>query len=460
MTLHKLNLRPSSGAARRLGLAGVPALLLLLATLACNLPGSVPPTPTAPPTTPSAATTAEIAAALATATFTPDPPTPTPTSTPEPTAVPLFHLVFADGGDAWYSDGLGPARRLTGGGGISEVFLADDGRLAALLLRDPANDTAELQAIRPDGSDRRTLLRAEDFDRLHPLEGFLHITPSRLAFVPGTHTLLFNTRAVFEGPGLAKFDDLFALDYDSGALTPLLPPGSGGDFWFSPDGGRLALVRPDSIGVVGADGSDPHLRSLTFLPVITYSEYSYYPLPVWSPDSSLLRVALPNPDPFATRTGGDVWNIPADGSPPTHVRELSGDFFRPQAAAALVSPDLAWLAFTRGGGSQLILTLLVDGAETVYDRGTIQWTGWAPDSRHFIYSREGGAALQLGELGSPPSPLAAGIGLRWLDGDTFLYLSGSPGSWSIMLGGLVEPARPLASPAGDFVSFDVAASSP
>ena len=464
MTLHELDLRPGPSAARRVGSAGAPALLLLLAALACNLPGSAPPSPTAPPTAPAAAATAEIAAALATATFTPVPPTPTPTSTPEPTAVPLFHLVFADGGDAWYSDGLAPARRLTGGGGISEVFLSDDGQLAALLLRDPVNDTAELQVIQTDGSDRRTLLRAEEFDRLHPLEGFLHITPSRLAFVPGTHSLLFNTRAVFEGPGLAKFDDLFALDGDSGVLTPLLPPGSGGDFWFSPDGGRLALVRPDSIGVVGADGGDPHLRSLTFLPVITYSEYSYYPLPVWSPDSSLLRVVIPSPDPFASRTGGDVWNIPADGSPPMHVRELSGDLFRPQAAAALISPDLAWLAFTRNsstpGGSQLILTLLVDGAETVYDRGTIQWTGWAPDSRHFVYSREGGAALQLGQLGSPPSPLAAGIGLRWLDGDTFLYLSGSPGSWSIMLGGLGEAARPLAAPAGDFVSFDVAASSP
>jgi len=456
MSLHKLNLRSSSRAARQLSLGGAPALLLL-AALACNLPGSAPPSPTAPPT---ALATAEIAAALATATFTPAPPAPTPTSTPEPTAVPLFHLVFADGGDAWYSDGLGPARRLTGGGGIGEVFLSDDGRLVALLLRDPTDDTAELQAIQTDGSDRRTLLRAEDFDRLHPLEGFLHITPSRLAFVPGTHTLLFNTRAVFEGPGLAKFDDLFALDFDSGALTPLLPPGSGGDFWFSPDGSHLALVRPDSIGVVGADGSDPHLRSLSFLPVITYSEYSYYPVPVWSPDASLLRVVIPSQDPFAPRTGGDVWNVPADGSPPTHVRELSGDLFRPQAAAALVSPDLAWLAFTRSGGSQLILTLLVDGAETVYDRGTIQWTGWAPDSRHFVYSTEGGAALQLGLLGSPPSPLAAGIGLRWLDGDTFMYLSGSPGSWSIMLGGLEEAARPLASPAGDFVSFDVAGPSP
>jgi hypothetical protein len=226
MTLHKLNLRASSGAARRLALAGAPALLLL-AALACNLPGSAPPSPTAPPRAPAATATAEIAAALATATFTPRAP-PDPDQPPEPTAVPLFHLVFADGGDAWYSDGLGPARRLTGGGGISEVFLSDDGRLAALLLRNPVNDTAELQAIRTDGSDRRTLLRAEDFDRLHPLEGFLHITPSRLAFVPGTHTLLFNTRAVFEGPGLAKFDDLFALDYDSGALTAVDGAGSAG----------------------------------------------------------------------------------------------------------------------------------------------------------------------------------------------------------------------------------------
>jgi hypothetical protein len=369
-------------------------------------------------------------------------------------------MVFVDGGDAWYTDGRGTARRLTDGGGISEVFLSDDAQWAALLLRDPQLDTAELQVVRTDAPARRTLMRAEDFDRLHPLEGFLHITPSRLAFIPGTHTLLFNSRAVFEGPGLAKFDDLFSLDVESGALTPLLPAGSGGDFWFSPDASRLALVRPGSIGVIGVDGSNPVLQSLTFPPVITYSEYAYYPLPVWSPDSSLLRVAVPDHDPFAPSPGGAVWNIPAGGESPVRLREISGDLFRPQAAAPLISPDLAWLAFTREttspGVSELIILSLADGAETVYDRGAIQWMGWAPDSRRFIYSRPGGASLQLGELGSEPSVLPAGTGLQWLEGATYLFLSGAPGSWSIVLGRLDAPAIPLVSPAGDFVSFDAA----
>jgi hypothetical protein len=430
---------------------------LPLAILACNL-GAL--APTAPPTLTAAPAPVPI----------PPTPTATPAPTPSPTAPPtqapalepLFHLVYTDHGDAWYSDGVRPARRLTDSGGITEVYLADDGQLAALLLRDPQQDTAELQVVRTDGSGRRTLLIAEDFDRLHPREEFLlHITPSKLDFIPGTHTLLFNTRAVFEGPGLVKFDDLFALDCDSGELSPLLPPGSGGDFWFSPDGSRLALMRPGSLGVVGTDGTDPHLQLLTFAPVITYSEYAFYPIPVWSPDSTLLRVAVPGPDPFFAPPEGEIWTVPAGGGQPSRMREFRGDLFQPQLAAALISPDLAWVAFTRssgtGGESQLILASLADGAESVYDRGTIQWTGWAPDSRHFVYTRDGGVTLQLGLQGAPGSPLPSAARLYWLTGDSYVYLSGVPGSWMIMSGGVGRAAAPLAAPAGELVSFDAAA---
>lgn len=450
--------RVASAARRQFALG---AVALLLAALACNLPGSATPPPASTPTATAVRAAAATLPPVPTATSTPLPPTATASPTPVPTAEPLFHLVYVDDGDAWYSDGLRLARRLTETGDITQVFVTDDGQLVALLLRDPVVDTAELQIVQTDGSGRRTLLRADDFDGLHPREGILHITPSRLAFIPGTHTLLFNTRAVFEGPGLLKFDDLYALDCTSGTLTPLLPPGSGGDFWFSPNGRRLALIRPGSLGVVGSDGSDPHLQLLNFPPVITYSEYSFYPLPVWSPDSTVLRVAIPSQDPFAAHPGGDIWTISADGSPPVHMRELSGDLFRPQAGAPLISPDLAWIAFTRGaGGSQLVLVSLVDGAETVYDRGAIQWAGWAPDGRHFLYTRDAGAALQLGVLEGAATSLPAGTGLHWLGSDMYFYLSGNPGNWSIMLAGLGGSSMLMASPEGDFISFDVAAPAP
>ena len=62
-------------------------------------------------------------------------------------------------------------------------------------------------------------------------------------WMPGSHTLLFNTRLDFEeGLGLYLSDDLHALDVDSGTNQPLLPPGEGGDFYLSPDGSQVALV--------------------------------------------------------------------------------------------------------------------------------------------------------------------------------------------------------------------------
>lgn len=433
--------------------------MLLIAALACNLPGSPvathAPSPTAPPTA-----TRARAATLIPASPTPLPPSPTPTDTQTPTPTPLLHLVYVDGGNAWYSDGLGAARQLTRSGLVSQAWVTDDGMLAALLLRDAESDTAELQVIRTDGADLLTLLRADDFDRLHPLDGALHITPSQLGLIPRSHTLLFNNRAVFEGPGLAKFDDLFSLDLDTGELTPLLPPGSGGDFWFSPDGERLALVRPDSLGLVRSDGGEPQLRAFRYPPVITYSEHAFYPMPVWSPDSSLVQMIIPSEDPFASRSEGEIWRIPVSGGPPQFVRQLNGDFFRPQALAPLISPNLAWLAFRRPGAtfgeSQLVIASMLDGGDQVYDRGVIQWAGWGPDSLHFVYTKDGETALQLGRLGAEPQLLAEGTRLRWLDAHRYLYLLGTPGEWSIVLAEAEGREQPLAFPTGDSVTFDAA----
>ncbi len=444
------------------------ALLLALVIVACNLAVGTAPTATSATTATTAPTQTSVVHAATlppvTLTATPPPPSPTPTDTEVPPPEPLLHLVYVDGGDAWYSDGLGSVRRLTDMGSVNRALVTEDGLRVALLLRDPESNTAELQVIRTDGTGLATLLRPADFDRLHPLGEALHITPSQLGLIPGSHTLLFNNRAVFEGPGLAKFDDLFSLDLDSGELTPLLPPGSGGDFWFSPDGRRLALVRPDSLGMVRTDGSDPQLQALRYPPVITYSEYSFYPIPVWSPDSSLVQVVIPSQDPFAAHPGGKVWRVLVAGGPPQVLREFEGDFFRPQGPAPLLSPNLAWLAFRRAGASfgesRLVLASLLDGGESVYDRGSIQWGGWGPDSAHFIYTKDGGTALQLGALGAEPQPLAEGIGLRWLDADRFLYLRGTPGDYAIVLQQLEGSPLPLAFPAGNTVTFDVTVPSP
>ena len=432
----------------------VPFGLAGLIIAGCNLPSPTAESPTEaaetiliePTNRPSDVAASPSAAAASTADVAVE------ASTPEPRNL---RIVYTDGGKLWALEVGSDPRQVIEAGSIGEVRLSDDGEWIAYTIRDSDQDTADLHSIRFDGSSPQVVLDAAGFDTLYPLEAFLHYTLSNLDFIPGTHTLLINTRGVFEGPGLAKIDDLLAVDVPTSRIKSMLAPGIGGDFTVSPTGDSIAIVRPDSIGFVNATGSDLRPEVLTFPPVITYSEFFFYPLPVWSGNSVVLPV--PQEDPFFAAEPGTVWAI--DGTPRTLARPV-GDLFGPQRELPIVSPDGSSVAFLReadvAGDRDLVIQRLDNGEQTVYDTGPIQWRGWAPDSTRMVYSKGSGLDLYLGEIGAAPVPLGSGTGLRWVNADQYLYLAGRPGSWILTLADLAGGVTPLADPSGDFVAFDFA----
>jgi hypothetical protein len=234
----------------------------------------------------------------------------TVTATTIPT--PALAIAYIDGGDVWLiEDGNLPAQ-LTSSGDAEQVFISPDGMKIIFLRRADQFSPLEIRAINHDGIGDIILVTAEQINGLYPLGSFTHNDVSSMAFIPGTHEVLFNTVGVPTGPGLIKYDDLLRLDVDTGVLSTLLPAGSGGDFLASPDGSQIAILRPDSIGLVDGDGSNLRPNLVAFPTVITYSEFQYYPQPVWASDSSALLVAIPSEDPLATGTHGQIWSIPAD----------------------------------------------------------------------------------------------------------------------------------------------------
>lgn len=94
-------------------------------------------------------------------------------------------------------------------------------------------------------------LRSEDFrDAVYPMNP---------QFVPGTHTLLFNTEVFTDAEGI-YFEiplDLWALNLDSGLLTELLPYGEAGQFHVSPDGQFIVLMTHDTIRVTDTNAQNP-----------------------------------------------------------------------------------------------------------------------------------------------------------------------------------------------------------
>jgi hypothetical protein len=430
---------------------------VLLAALACALPGGGALDDVA---TSVAATLTAVSPAFET--LAPPAGVEIPTETailPSPTAgPPVLRIVYVDGGNVNLIEAGGAPVVLAAAGNADRLAISSDGSRVAYTRLLAVGAAPELWVVSTDGSSDAALLTQAQVNALHPLPGgTVGVDLNLMAFLPGTHTLLFNTRAIPEFVGLFKFDDVLAIDVDGGAVTTILAAGTGGDFAPSPSGDRIVVTRPDSIGLVNPDGSGHYPGLVGYAPVTTYSEFQYYAEPVWTGDSSAVGFVIPSSDPLAPATFGDIWIITSAGEVAEHPGDVSGEVYFSQTGGVLLSPDHSRVAFRRETAPNTYDLYIAnrDGTgESLYASGDIQWQGWAPDSTHFVFSSGGPLNLQLGALGAAPAPLVNGTGLRWINATDFLFLSGSFGAWTLQQGSTGAAAAPLDSPAGDFVSFD------
>lgn len=372
-----------------------------------------------------------------------------------------LRVAYLDNGIPWlWEEGSAPVQ-LTMSGNATDVLLSDDGQVVVFVRQPVPDDASEIRAIDADGSDERTLMSSSEINDLVPLNGFLHNDVNQIAFIPGTHQLLMNSRAVAEGPGLIKHNNLLRIDADSGAVETVLPAPNGGDFALAPDGSRLALIRPDSIGLVDPDGANLMPDLIEYEHVITYSEFQYYAQPVWKLDSTGLMVTIPSPDPLADDPSGTTYHIEAESGSVTVIGTVAGDLYFSQVfTAPSPSPTHDRLGFLRipsDAAARLILANPDGSGETVYTTGDLDWRGWSPDGEFFLFSLGDPMALHLGQPGYPPSPLVTGIELTWVDTHRFLFLEGESSAWTLRLGEIGDATVEIASPEGSFVRFAHAA---
>ncbi len=183
----------------------------------------------------------------------------------------------------------------------------------------------------------------------------------------------------------------------------------------------------------------------------------------WSPDGTYLRAAIPLPPADPLAPGGTLWHIPADGAPAHALETLAGEFSFISPEIPLYAPDLGHVAFVRDAGepSARITELHIaggDGAgDSLYDGGqSMQWWGWAPDSRRFIYS-VGGSAF-LGEIGTGPRPLFSDVSSvfwpKWAGENQVIFFTKERDPWRLRMGTAGESSIQLASPSGDMAQFD------
>jgi Tol biopolymer transport system component len=434
--------------------------LLTAASLACSLSGSSPAKPTISVDANAVGTAVAKTVAAAIPSLQPtDKPsqTSTPSLTPkkiEATIMPQtasigLHAAFIDStGDLWsWAEGNTPTR-LTNSGGIYGVSVAPDG--SQVVFNRPGNTaTYSLWMANRDGSELRRLLSEGELAKMSAVKDSAGARADNLTWLPGTHTLAFNITPTFDGPGLQRNNDLWLLDTDRNDLRQLLPPGKGGMFTFSPNGQKIAVITPEKISLVNADGTG-RKEVLSYPQVITYSEYLYYPEPHWAPDSNSLMVAIPPADPLADPPQKTtVYRIAADGSPAIRMGEISVNFLTPVAFA----PDLTKLAYLSSGTQPAsnILELHIAPSDLNGDRilatGEVTQPVWAPDSNRLAYTLSGSERPTLAVIESGDLPLvdvSNALDIHWVDDQRVMFLHRSGSVWQLRLGAVNSISQVIA----------------
>lgn len=363
-------------------------------------------------------------------------------------------VVYVQDDDLWLWTG-GNARRISFLGPVYSPLISPDGALVAFLR--PADDFhMELWVVAADGANEHRLVSIADLDAIGAGvrdPNATAILPHQFTWLQGGHGLAFNTQQIFTGPGQSLLEDLHWVDANSGKITTLFPPGQGGEFIFSPDGSRVALSRTDKLLLAAPDGSPASLL-MNYTPVVTYSEYHYYARPVWSPDGSFLRVAIPPADPLATPPQPTtLWKLPAAGGQPQQEGAVTTVPF--QETPLTYAPDLGRIAYLRAAGDpeenqrELHLATYDGQGDFVYAKGPLlSFWGWSPDGQHLAYGVGETQELWIGAIDSTPQPYSGAqfgaSNLTWLDAGQFAVVQQREQTYRLLLADLTGSVTEIA----------------
>jgi hypothetical protein len=448
----------------------IPLVVLALVTVACgiNLPNST----TIDAVATNVAATVEAIAGTAAAALTPEahtlPTVELPTVAPTTEVLAPLHVSFvsADGDLYVWDETMSTAHKLVDSGDVSTSTISQDGSLVAF-TRSSDFTNYSLEVINFDGTNQRVLMDAAAFATLPRPSGALSSFPSQMAFVPNSHTLAFNTRIQFEGPGLAFNPTLTLANIDTNLISNILYVGESWKFTYSPDGSKIAISIPTGISTYNADGTLIKDSVLVYPFVNTASEYAWVASPRWSADSTLMVAGVPPQDPWTEPVGdGSVWRMAADGT--YGEQTLSTPMMYFPGGFVFSSPDLARIIFfTRLGASTdntfTLHTANLDGTNNVsYTTGMFdQAVSWSPDNNHFFYSvRDGAGTISyIGNVGGLPvlvPDITNATDSTWVDANRYLVVTAAGGSSSLLLGNIASPTGVIYNGTGsNYLTFSV-----
>jgi Tol biopolymer transport system component len=345
----------------------------------------------------------------------------------------------------------GSTQKIFTGGDLSDLKISGDGSLIAFTRHD-TDGRVSLWMCNFDGSNSREVMTRDDMPTLKTNMESIGAGPVNLRWIPGTHTLTFTSYEVFDGPGMVLNDDLITINGDTGKWNILLKPHHGGVAAFSPDGKWMALSTATNVSIMDVNGIPAPGPGLDFPAVLTYSEYQYYPEPVWAADSSRLAVFIPTDDPMKEPRGkSSIWILDTMGSQPGRQVQFTPQFIGP----AVVSPDLAKFIYVREAGNPTenrreLRSALINGSNgvTVFSGEVPEVYGWTPDGDGFAFRASMGDPIKVSRVNGPVGDLKGTEGadwFRWVDPNRFLFTRVTGDTVELTLGDRKEGRQLMAA---------------
>ena len=379
-------------------------------------------------------------------------------------------IVDSDGNLSTWQEG-GSVNLIVNKGDVTNAVLSPDGEWVVFTRKSADGIDISLWAIRFYGSEQKSVVSHVDFmsmpmnPEITDVNSVVTISPYMIEFIPGTHTVVFNTYPQFNAPGFLDNKDLWYINVESGERRSFLSPGQAGHFYFSPDGTQMALVTPTQIDLLNTDGSNRRYAVLTHPFVYTYSEFAYHAIPLWSADGTFLRVSIPPQDPLGDASAPiNIYHLYTDGSPASLL------ISHPVAPLdnAILAPDLNHYSFKQqiGDAADNLFSLrfadLSGGASTEFTTGSLGFGEWAPDSSHFYFFNWNPRDYFIGQMGVP-GVIALDVNpvmnFKWITSDQFFFIFQSGMNYQLRMGTLSTPSVEIAnlgsgliSPIYDFVS--------
>jgi hypothetical protein len=418
-------------------------VVLMLALAACDSTPTLPPLLVDTPTVLPDSSTAEPKVT--------DLPTAEPTLAPptEATAVPVVTLPPAAGClIAWAGDGSvscqmegGEIRTLVSGvTGVNTPRVSPSGGLVA--FRVPLDNLSEqLWLVGVDGSAPRLLIDPTTIPA--PETGFVS-SIFRFEWLAGDSALLFSTMKVPVSDDIGMYlpynFDLMTVDVANGTLQTLIAAGNGGMFYLSPNQQYVTVSRATALDLYSIIPS--RLTTITSVPfpsIITYSEYNYMPAIFWSLDSSLFTSLVPSEDPLADLPYASLYRVGVDGAI-TMLSQPEGNYVF-GGGSIQISPDGLWfakgqynslgeleLSLNRTDGSAAVPVATMQGLDAL---------AWSTDSQYLAFTQTSsdtsGTLSTISTAGAVALVANSGrlLDARWLDGETFVYLSQDTSGWKL-----------------------------